>query len=99
MFFGSLPASASSPTGWYLGVGSFDRVGDAGDLLRHWAAVWQLWLFGLATAPSGLFLWHRLGPYFGLGSARGRVSTAVAAVTTAVCAAIVLFEILGSQST
>jgi len=53
--------------GLYLGVGSFDRIGDCGDLVRHGAAIWQLWLFGLATAPLGLWLWNGLGPKFGLG--------------------------------
>jgi hypothetical protein len=53
--------------GAYLAVGSIDRVGDAGDLLRHGAPVWQLWLFGLVCMPLGLLLWHRLGPHFGLG--------------------------------
>jgi hypothetical protein len=30
--------------GLYLAAGSFGRVGDAGDLLRHGAQQWQLWL-------------------------------------------------------
>jgi hypothetical protein len=60
--------------GAYLGIGSFDRVGDAGDLLRHRAAEWQLWLFGLICVPAGFFLWHRLGPHFGLGESQGQVS-------------------------
>lgn len=54
--------------GLYLGVGSFERVGDCGDLLRQGAAMWQLWLFGLMTAPLGLWFWHGLGPKFGLGA-------------------------------
>lgn len=55
--------------GLYLGLGSFDRVGDCGDLLNHGAAVWQLWLFGAVATPLGLFLWHGLGADFGLGPA------------------------------
>jgi hypothetical protein len=64
--------------GLYLGVGSFDRVGDCGDLLRHGAPIWHLWLFGLATAPLGLGLWHGLGPKFGLGRQPQEVPRAVA---------------------
>jgi hypothetical protein len=60
--------------GAYLGVGSFERVGDAGDLLRHGAPVWQLWLFGALCVPASFFLWHRLGPHFGLGEMQGRVN-------------------------
>src|SRR4029077_4923338 len=55
--------------GLYIGVGSFDGIGDCGDLLRNGAPNWHLWLFGALTAPIGLWLWHRQGPHFGLGMA------------------------------
>ena len=57
--------------GGYLGVGSFSRVGDAGDMLRHGSPIWSLWLFGAATVPLGLYLWHGLGPHLALAG-RGR---------------------------
>jgi hypothetical protein len=60
--------------GAYLSFGSLDRVGDAGDLLRHGTPEWMLWAFGLLAMPAGLWLWHRLGPQFGLGP-DGRVVT------------------------
>jgi hypothetical protein len=60
--------------GAYLGIGSLDGVGDAGDLLRHGAPAWQLWLFGAICAPTGLLLWHGMGSHVGLGAAKGRVS-------------------------
>ena len=60
--------------GVYLGVGSIERIYDADDLLRHGSQTWHLWLFAAITIPLGLLLWHRLGPYFGLGKARGQVS-------------------------
>ena len=44
--------------GVYIGVGSFDRVGDAGDLLRHGAPFWVLIAFGIVTIAGGLFCWH-----------------------------------------
>lgn len=53
--------------GIYIGVGSLEGIGDAGDMLRHGSPIWMLWLFGLATAPSGLALWNGLGPHFGFG--------------------------------
>ncbi|HKA07166.1 MAG TPA: hypothetical protein VKD71_07900, partial [Gemmataceae bacterium] len=53
--------------GLYIGVGSFDGIGDCGDLLRHGSPTWHLWLFGALTAPTGLWLWHRQGLHFGLG--------------------------------
>ena len=54
--------------GLYIGLGSFQGVGDCGDMLHHGSAKWHLWLFGLVATPLGLFLWHRLGPRFGLGA-------------------------------
>ena len=71
--------------GLYIGIGSFHCVGDCGEMLRNGSRPWQLWLFGLATAPLGLWLWHRQGAHFGLGSAKGRVSRPVAWVTLAAC--------------
>jgi hypothetical protein len=60
--------------GAYIGVGSFNQIGDAGDLVRHGASLWQLWLFGALCIPFGFLLWHRLGIHFGLGDAQGTVS-------------------------
>lgn len=53
--------------GAYIGGGSFEGIGDCGELLRNGAAIWHLWLFGLIAIPSGLALWHGLGKSFGLG--------------------------------
>jgi Peptidase M50B-like len=64
--------------GLYIGVGSFDAIGDCGEMLRHGSQLWQLWLFGAVTAPVGLWMWHRQGPHFGLGAAAGGVDPFVA---------------------
>jgi hypothetical protein len=64
--------------GAYIAGGAFDRVGDAGVMLRHGSPLWSLLAFGVLTIPVGLWLWHRQGPYFGLGPARGKVSPAAA---------------------
>ena len=60
--------------GAYIGIGSFNGIGDAGEMLVHGSPIWCLWLFGLIAIPLGLALWHRLGPDFGLGESRGNVS-------------------------
>lgn len=44
--------------GAYIGIGSFDHVGDAGDLLRNGSPQWLLIAFGLASATTGLYFWH-----------------------------------------
>ncbi|MFO0967773.1 MAG: hypothetical protein U0793_19600 [Gemmataceae bacterium] len=80
--------------GLYIGVGFFDRVGDAGDMLRHGAAPWHLWLFGALTAPLGLWLWHRQGSHFGLGAAKGRVNHRVAYGALIVCVLLTVFGFL-----
>jgi hypothetical protein len=71
--------------GAYIGGGSFDRIGDCGEMLRHGSGLWQLWLFGAVAVPAGLWLWHRQGPHFGLGPAEGRVSIGVTFASLAVC--------------
>ena len=45
--------------GAYIGIGSFERIGDAGDLLRHGSPQWLLVAFGVAAISAGLFIWHR----------------------------------------
>jgi hypothetical protein len=74
--------------GVYIGGGSFQGLADAGEMLMHGSHRWQLILFGLLTAPVGLYLWNGLGPAFGLGEAKGKVSRA-AAITS-----LVLFALL-----
>jgi hypothetical protein len=69
--------------GAYIGVGSFDGIGDCGEMLRHGSNRWQLWLFGAITVPVGLWLWHRQGQNFGLGAAAGNVNPRVAYSTLA----------------
>ena len=80
--------------GAYIAGGSFDRLGDAGDLLRLGSPVWVLWLFGLVTIPLGLWLWHRQGSHFGLGSAKGRVSVRAAYATLISVIMLTILEVL-----
>jgi len=56
--------------GAYLGIGSFEAVGDAGDLLRHQCPIGYLWMFGALLIPLGFILWNGLGPEFGIGCCR-----------------------------
>jgi len=48
--------------GVYIGLGSFDRVGDAGNLMSLGTPRWVLVLFGAVTSALGLWLWHGLRP-------------------------------------
>ena len=49
--------------GVYIGVGWFDRAGDAGEMIRLGSPRWMLVMFGTIAATSGLWIWHRLGQH------------------------------------
>jgi hypothetical protein len=53
--------------GAYLAYGSFDGIGDAGELLSLGIPRWVMWLFGAVTIPAGFAIWHRLGNRLGFG--------------------------------
>jgi hypothetical protein len=52
--------------GAYLGVGVTRPVGDAADLLRLGTPRWALGLYGAIAISLGLWIWHGLGPRFGV---------------------------------
>lgn len=56
--------------GIYVGVGSFDRIGDAGDLFHSGSPIVLLWLFGAAASGGGVYLLHALGSKFGIARLR-----------------------------
>jgi hypothetical protein len=78
--------------GVYIGTGVFDPIGDSSTMARHGSATWPFALFAMATAPPGLWLWHREGRHFGLGPRAEKVS-GVATVVTAT--ASIFFVTLG----
>lgn len=79
--------------GLYIGVGSFQGVGDAGDLLRHGAPRWTLWLFGLLAAPAGLALWHNLARHAGWGPDARPASAADAWTVAIVLVVLIALEL------
>ncbi len=84
--------------GTYIAAGSFQGIGDCGDMLRNGSPMWQLWLFGAITIPTGLWLWHKQGIHFGLGAARGQVNVAVAWWCFAGCAVLIAIALwVGGQ--
>jgi hypothetical protein len=80
--------------GLYLAAGSFAGVGDAGDLMRHGAARWELWPFGLPVSLLGLWLWNGLGPQFGFGPAGVQVDSRVAVGLGLALLVIAVLELL-----
>jgi hypothetical protein len=83
--------------GLYIGIGSFNRVGDSSDMLRHGSRPWQLWLFGALAAPCGLWLWHGQGRHFGLAARRGEVDWGATIASLVACGALLVIDFLVGQ--
>ncbi|MEI6785422.1 MAG: hypothetical protein WCQ21_31370 [Verrucomicrobiota bacterium] len=81
--------------GVYIGTGWL--VNDEADpwvMTQNGSPVWLLVLFGLFTAPLGLYLWHRQGRYFGLAEARGKVNMSAALISAALLIVLAGAELL-----
>ncbi len=80
--------------GAYITIGSFEDIGDAGDMMRNGSPIWVLWLFGIVTVPIGFLIWHRLGHKFGLGESNGSVDERAAYVSLALFTVLFLATFL-----
>ncbi len=80
--------------GAYIAAGSFDRIGDAGVMLRHGSPIWLLWAFGAVAVPPGLALWHQQGKHFGLAPERQNVNPAAAYAVVAILAGLVVLGLV-----
>jgi hypothetical protein len=78
--------------GAYIGCGTIEGIGDAGEMLRHGSRLWELWIFGATTVLLGFVLWNRLGSHFGLGPANGNVNRPAAYLSATLLALTVLAE-------
>ena len=75
--------------GAYIAVGSFDGIGDCGVMRAYGSPVCLHWLFGVTTAPSGLWLWHGQAIHFGVGTAAKEIDAGVSYATLAVAAVLI----------
>lgn len=82
--------------GVYIAFGPSTGGADTAIMMVLGTPRWVMVLFGLATAPLGLYLWHRQGPHFGLGEANGRVDRRAALVSLALCLGLVSIEFLAN---
>lgn len=80
--------------GVYIAFGPSDGAADTGVMMQHDSPRWLLVLFGLLTAPLGLYLWHRQGPHFGLGEAKGKVDRRAAIVSASLFVALAGVELI-----
>ena len=81
--------------GIYIGAGwVVDKGADPWMMRIHGSPAWLLVLFGMVCLPLGLYLWHRQGPHFGLGEAKGRVDWRAATVSLGLVALLVAVELV-----
>ena len=80
--------------GFYIAFGPPEGGADTGVMALHGSPRWVMVLFGLLTAPLGMYLWHRQGPHFGLGEAEGKVSRKAVIVSASLLLAIVAVELM-----
>jgi hypothetical protein len=77
--------------GAYIGVGTFEHVGDAKDMLRLGTPPWIMLLFGVAAYVVGFWVWNRVSPKLGFGKRPGPIrrdhAYAVLVIAIAVCVA------------
>jgi hypothetical protein len=81
--------------GVYIGAGWL--IADGADpwvMRENGSPNWLLALFGLLAIPLGLCLWHRQGPHFGLGEAKGTVSPRAALTSAALFLALTAGELI-----
>lgn len=84
--------------GAYIGIGSFESIGDAREMLLLKSPIWTLWLFGMVSVPCGFWLWHGQGPHFGWGPARKVVDRRIAVGVAVVLAVTVTLMLSCSTS-
>lgn len=80
--------------GLYIAGGALEGIGDCGVMLKHGSPSWHLYLFGILTAPMGLWLWHNQGIHFGLGKAKGVVDKRVTLITTVISLILLLIAFI-----
>lgn len=79
--------------GVYLGMGAWTGDGDAGDLIRFGAPVWQLVVFGCAAVACGLWCWHGLGSTFGGKNNQAQITGRSVLMAASVLVVTVLAEL------
>lgn len=85
--------------GIYIGVDSFVKGADGGEMIRNGSPQWLLLLFAFAAIPSGFGMWNRQGIHFGLGEANGNVSRRAAATAASLFVGVIALElILGGRA-
>ncbi len=94
-FFAGFCAVAN---GLYIGIGSIEGIGDAGEMMHLGSPRWSLWLTGLIFVPLGFLLWNRQGSFFGFGKQSKEISMPVVYGVAATLMLLVVAELLLSKA-
>jgi peptidase M50B-like protein len=79
--------------GAYIGIGSFQRIGDCNELLRDGSPMWTLCLFGAIATVLGLWLWKSTPSFFDAEQEGSQVLRS-AMVTTVALIVVAFLEIV-----
>lgn len=80
--------------GVYIAFGPAEGGADTGVMMQYGSSRWIMVVFGLLTAPLGLYLLHRQGPHFGFGEARGKVNREAVVVSVVLLLALAGLELI-----
>jgi hypothetical protein len=80
--------------GAYIGIGSFQRIGDCKEMLRYGSPIWVLWLFGLISISLGLWLWNGIREYFSLRKNDQNTIQPVTSITITLSTIVVILELI-----
>ena len=79
--------------GAYLAGDALVQGADGREFVQQGAPPWLLVVIGLPGIAAGFWVWNGLGPHFGLGDSRGRVSPSDAVTMAALTISLVLMEL------
>lgn len=80
--------------GAYIAFGPSNGFADTGIMMRYGSPRWLMILFGVLTAPLGLYLLNNQGKHFGLGEAKGQVSRSATTVSSILLIVLLATELL-----
>ncbi len=78
--------------GAYITIGSFEGIGDCGEMLQSGTPTWVMIAFGAVAIPLGLYQWHRLGSLRNYFNDRSAISQSAAFTFLGLLIAIALTE-------
>ena len=83
--------------GAYIALGSFEGIGDCGEMLRTGTPIWLMLLFGASTITAGFYLWHTMGSARQFFANPDMVSWQMVVITVTALVVVVIVELALSR--